>query len=293
MPYDYGSQYQLRRWVLERTDEFNAHLRRASPTLDEWVDDIAWIAPVAEDHHELRDEAWSAAGLPTPSPQDAGWWPQRGPVWDAVAEATGRDGQAGAIFVEAKGRESELRSWGSRATDPEGISAIRSALADVQAALETPSASTGWDPRISRRTGWRCCTSRVANGSRPCPSGWSPCTCAASATNPSAGSSGQPTRKRGGRSAGPCTTRWGRRTDAPSCPIGGSSCSSQRWHRRGRRRRQRHGSDEREGSGEARLIVTQPERLGCSRAARRASASIARRAFSGLSSISPDRQACT
>jgi hypothetical protein len=197
MPYDYGSQYQLRRWVLERTDEFNAHLRRASPTLDEWVDDIAWIAPVAEDHHELRDEAWSAAGLPTPSPQDAGWWPQRGPVWDAVAEATGRDGQAGAIFVEAKGRESELRSWGSRATDPEGISAIRSALADVQAALETPSASTGWDPRISRRTGWRCCTSRVANGSRPCPSGWSPCTCAASATSPSAGSSGQPSRKRG------------------------------------------------------------------------------------------------
>ena len=143
MPYDYGSQYQLRRWVLERTDEFNAHLRRASPTLDEWVDDIAWIAPAAEDHHELRDEAWSAAGLPTPSPQDAGWWPPGGQVWDAVAKATGTDGQAGAIFVEAKGRESELRSGGSRATDPESISAIHSALADVQAAVETP-IGTNW-----------------------------------------------------------------------------------------------------------------------------------------------------
>ncbi len=65
------------------------------------------------------------------------------PVWDAVAKAAGRDGQAGAIFVEAKGREADLRSGGSRATDPESISAIRSALADVQAAVETP-IGTNW-----------------------------------------------------------------------------------------------------------------------------------------------------
>lgn len=138
MSYDYGSQYQLRRSVLERTDDFDASLRRASPTLDAWVEDIEWIAPVAEHDHELRDEAWSAAELSAPSPQNAGWWPQRGQVWDAVAKATGPDGQAGAIFVEAKGREAELRSGGSKATDPESISAIRSALADVQAAVETP-----------------------------------------------------------------------------------------------------------------------------------------------------------
>ena len=174
MPYDYGSQYQLRRWVLERTDELNAYLRGASPTLDEWVDDIAWIAPVAEDHHELRDEAWSAAGLPTPSPQDAGWWPQRGPVWDAVAKATGRDGQAGAIFVRrrAANLSSALGDQGPLIGRASARSARR--LPTFRPQSRRPSAPTGWDPLISRRTGWRCCTSLAANASRPCPSGWSP-----------------------------------------------------------------------------------------------------------------------
>ncbi len=90
-----------------------------------------------------------------------------------------------------------------------------------------PSASTGWGPAISQPTGWRCCTSRAAGGNRPRLSGWFRCTCAASATSPSAGSSGRLARTRGGRSSGPDTTRWAWRRDARSCPIGGSSSSSQ------------------------------------------------------------------
>ena len=156
-----------------------------------------------------------------------------------------------------------------------------------------PSAPTGWDPLISRRTGWRCCTSLAANGSRPCPSGWSPCTCAASATSPSAGSSGPPTRNVAADHPVPArrdgaATRTHRpvrlvdRAVPPSVGTAGADDAASNM-----------GAMSERGAERGPLIFNQPDRLGCSRAARRASASIARRAFSGLSSISPDRQACT
>ncbi len=140
MAWDYGSQYQLQRWVLERPDELNTDLTARNKALASWAQKIEWISPTSETTKELRDDAWNAIGLPEPSPQQAGWWPKGGAVWDAVARVHGSAGEVGGILVEAKGRVGELRSGGCKATAPESIQKISSALADVQASLgATPS----------------------------------------------------------------------------------------------------------------------------------------------------------
>lgn len=91
MPSSYGSQYQLQRWVVERPDELNRHLRSRNQEFAREVRKIEWLSPTRESTTELRDEAWSTVGLSEPSPEAAGWWPPRGPVWDAVARITNHE----------------------------------------------------------------------------------------------------------------------------------------------------------------------------------------------------------
>lgn len=137
MAWDYGSQHQLRRWILERHEEVNQDLIARNTELAKWARNIEWISPTASSDVELRDQGWEAVGLSAPSPQDAGWWPAGGAVWDAVARVRGPAGEIGGIFVEAKGREGELTSGGCTATAAKSLETIRSALADVQASLGT------------------------------------------------------------------------------------------------------------------------------------------------------------
>jgi hypothetical protein len=135
MPWSYGSQYQLRRWILERPDDLNHNLCSGNDELGRWARRIEWLSPTTESATELRNQAWRAIGLPEPSPQAAGWWPPGGPVWDAVARVTGEGGEIGGVFVEAKGRINELRSGGSKATAESSVAMIHSGFLDVQAAL--------------------------------------------------------------------------------------------------------------------------------------------------------------
>lgn len=134
MPWDYGSQHQLRRWILERPEDVNADLLKRNDALRGWATKIEWLSPRPDTNVELRDQAWTEIGLAAASPQKAGWWPRRGAVWDAVARVQGPDDQIGGIFLEAKGRAGELTSGGTKATEP-AITTIKSALADVQADL--------------------------------------------------------------------------------------------------------------------------------------------------------------
>jgi hypothetical protein len=135
MAWDYGSQHQLRRWILERAEDVNQDLTDRNPALREWAQEIEWISPSPDSTKELRDTAWDIVGLAQPSPQQAGWWPAGGAVWDAVARVHGPKGEIGAILVEAKGRENELRAGGTKATATASIDKIKSALAEVQAGL--------------------------------------------------------------------------------------------------------------------------------------------------------------
>jgi hypothetical protein len=135
--YDYGSQFQLRRWIGTAADELNVRILRSLDMLRDWpVQKIEWISPLSADkYEELGDKAWGEIGLPGPSPLEAGWWPKRGPEWDAVARVIGPDGQVGALVIEAKGRGREIRGPGCHA---EGASRelIKSALDDVKNDLD-------------------------------------------------------------------------------------------------------------------------------------------------------------
>lgn len=135
VPWPYGSQYQLRRWVLEDPNGVNRDLLERNGELRAWARRIEWLSPNADTHVELRDDAWGLIGLTADSPQKAGWWPSGGAVWDGVARVDGPEGEVGGIFVEAKGRPGELTGGGMKATSDKSIARIKSALADVQAFL--------------------------------------------------------------------------------------------------------------------------------------------------------------
>jgi hypothetical protein len=134
--YTHGSRYQLGRWIANHPAELQEHVFEASPSLASFATgDLQWIAPTGPtDPRELRDQFWEEIGLARPTPQSADWWPERGPVWDAVARVPGPNGQAGGVVVEAKGRLNELSAGGCKAEGP-SLEKIRNALLDVQASL--------------------------------------------------------------------------------------------------------------------------------------------------------------
>jgi hypothetical protein len=136
--WSYGSQHQLRRWIIERPDDVSRDLLDRNEQLRVWASRIEWLSPHRDSQAELRDQAWTEIGLTAHSPQQADWWPSGGPVWDAIARVHGADGGVGGIFVEAKGRPGELTAGGMEATSDKSIAKIKSAFADVQADLGVP-----------------------------------------------------------------------------------------------------------------------------------------------------------
>jgi hypothetical protein len=92
--------------------------------------ELEWISPLAEDDYtELRDEVWGRLDLPGPSPQEAGFWPRRGPQWDATAVVGGRGG--GCVLVEAKAAVGEDRSVADTRTQST-LKQRRTAMAEAQ-----------------------------------------------------------------------------------------------------------------------------------------------------------------
>ena len=91
---------------------------------------IQWRSPVRADHfREYRDlAALRRLGIPSlPYRKLSEFWPQRGPVWDALGNTT--DDQM--IFVEAKAHLNELSSPASRAT-PASLERIRKSLDEAR-----------------------------------------------------------------------------------------------------------------------------------------------------------------
>ena len=129
-----GSQLRIRQWLGEHRARFERELFEASPSLAGWGDGpIDWLSPrSASEFKELRDDLWPLVGV-DPSPQDCGWWPRRGPVWDAVGILSGHQGP-GIVLVEAKSHESELRSPRSKAS-PASLRVIEAALEETKDAL--------------------------------------------------------------------------------------------------------------------------------------------------------------
>lgn len=89
---------------------------------------LSWVSPLAEDSFaEYRDEAFlERLSVERLAAQLEGFWPGRGPQWDALARLDG----GGVVLVEAKAHVAEMCSPGS-AAGPASLARIEAALAEV------------------------------------------------------------------------------------------------------------------------------------------------------------------
>src|SRR5687767_14622421 len=96
------------------------------------MDKIVWLSPLASDAYaEYRDDVMlSKIGARPGAVPLSGFWPARGPQWDAL----GRTSRGEPLLVEAKAHIPELLSPRTRATG-RSLSTIRAALARVKRAV--------------------------------------------------------------------------------------------------------------------------------------------------------------
>jgi hypothetical protein len=131
-----------RRWIREAVN-------RHRDLLDDAIRDgmalpptqrIQWRSPLAADgYREYRDaEALRRLDVQTLRSPLKEFWPDRGPVWDALA----RTSTGALFFIEAKAHVRELVSPPSRAT-AQSLKKIERALSEVRTAL-APSSQAPW-----------------------------------------------------------------------------------------------------------------------------------------------------
>jgi hypothetical protein len=110
-----GSQRQIQTYVNRRRAELDAAILRSLPELGAAGALLEWVSPLEEERFmEYQDGAFlNALGLLDLSGMLAGFWPQGGPVWDALARVTLPDsGRTGVLLVEAKSYPLEMYSNG-------------------------------------------------------------------------------------------------------------------------------------------------------------------------------------
>lgn len=138
-----GSKRRLQEWVELQPALLGEHLREKCPSLDAFMTGSPkWLSPLRPSlYRELQDDLWRIAGLEGNTPQQAAFWPNAGPVWDAVALVPGHD-RDGVLLVEAKSHDGEFKSDACGATNPRSRQLIEDSLADLCGEL-------GDDPEIS------------------------------------------------------------------------------------------------------------------------------------------------
>lgn len=134
-----GSQ----RWLQVSIDKHRAIIDRTfQETLDLSPNDaIEWVSPLLPDHfREYRGmEALRRLGIQSLSRRKLNdFWPNRGPVWDALARTTSGE----LIFVEAKAHIAEAASSGTKAS-PTSFELIQRSLAEARR-FYAPKATAEW-----------------------------------------------------------------------------------------------------------------------------------------------------
>ena len=129
-----GSQYCLQRFVEDSPDDLADLIIAHSPTLQAFgTSKVEWRSPLGcDDYYEYGDDYLVALDLDHQEQQDqqAAFWPDRGPDWDALAKVTGASVD-GVLLVEAKAYPKEARGT-CKAENPNSIQTIRRAFARVQ-----------------------------------------------------------------------------------------------------------------------------------------------------------------
>jgi hypothetical protein len=140
-----GSQMQTQLYVSRRADELNAAILDELPDLAGQEPMITWVSPLeSQKFSEYRGRAFlKAVGLEKHARSLAEFWPNRGPVWDALAGVDLPSGDRGVILLEAKAHRRELYAGGTRA-GVESRKQIKAAVAAAQKWVGSSVPVTNW-----------------------------------------------------------------------------------------------------------------------------------------------------
>ena len=133
-----GSQFHLQNLVNDYPEYLNCLILSNSPSLRTYAaTHPKWVSPLASDNYaEYQDKQFlEAIGFPKLSHKLADFWPQRGPVWDALATVEGKSGSRGVILLEAKSHIGELANTGCGASG-KSLEKIKSTLTTVKRELK-------------------------------------------------------------------------------------------------------------------------------------------------------------
>ena len=115
-----GSQLQIQIYVNRRSEELSECVLDATPSLASLNARLRWVSPLEEEKFaEYQDLAFlKAVGLEHCYEALKGFWPQRGPVWDALASVQfGTESEVrGVVLVEAKSHPPEIYGGGWKAS---------------------------------------------------------------------------------------------------------------------------------------------------------------------------------
>ena len=134
-------------------------LRSALPVLA--GTELEWRSPLAGERYEEPSDGrfWAAIDQPNLRREASGWWPRRGPSWDAVALARDGSEPVRAVLVKAKANVPEFTAGALAATAVASITMIRAALESARAALNASGpldAWTGAHYQLANRLAWTC-----------------------------------------------------------------------------------------------------------------------------------------
>ena len=115
-----GSQRQIQTYVNRRRADLDAAILRGLPELAAEGAQFEWVSPLEEERfNEYQDGVFlGALGLLDLSGMLAEFWPQGGPVWDALARVNlPGSHRTGVLLVEAKSYPQEMYSNGCCASE--------------------------------------------------------------------------------------------------------------------------------------------------------------------------------
>jgi hypothetical protein len=140
-----GSRLQTQLYVNRRPRDLSEKVLEALRSLTErGLREMTWVAPLEQQAFaESRDLAMlNALGLKHLKPALAKFWPTGGPVWDALARLTFKDGGSGVLLAEGKNYPQELYSAGTQA-GKSGSERSRESRRRIEAAIESVQAELG------------------------------------------------------------------------------------------------------------------------------------------------------
>ena len=143
-----GSQRQIQCYVNEHPSVLDAAI---SATLSQSFS-IRWASPLRSDRYrEYKDSAFlSVLGLNDARTELSRFWPNGGPVWDALGVVEGSS--SGVVLLEAKSHIAEIAGGGCLAKAERSIEIIETSLAMTKAWLE-----------VSDEADWKCALYQSAN----------------------------------------------------------------------------------------------------------------------------------